>query len=806
MRCWGARIGTLVLVAVILVLVPSFALANSFGPPPPALFAIALAASSTPTRTATRTLTPTRKPTATYTPDGAWIFCALAGQVCSFSGTKNVRYGAEGKYSYRTLTNSTPCTNAVFGDPAPGIPKKCHYGGALPNATPTKTQTPTPTLPITRAPTATSTRTATRLLTNTPTRTFTTTATKAATSTPTWTVTNTRTATRTATRTRTPTPPPSPTFTWTPTLTPNPTPSPTGPEAILLLTSASAPTSAYLREILVTEGFGSVESRDVAQLGQIDLRAFALVIVGPVTTTSEQAQALAAYMQNDGGKVILIRPTGALRAAFGAASGQTLSDSWYKTVNTMPPGQGLVDLSLQFHGDADLYDSFSGDAAAWLYSDANTPTTYPALILAKSASGGQAAIFAFDVAKSVILTRQGNPAWAGVERDGSPPIRAVELFTNIGRDSTPDYVARERIGVPQADELQRLLTNTIELLSAEMPLPRAWYLPFDYKAAVLMTGDNHGADPVPQWLDMLKNASAPGCMVANWECYRGSVYLWPGTSPLLPPADAERYSADGFEIGVHFNTNCQDWTPASLDAAMNAQLQRFLTWYPTLPSPASERTHCIPWSDWASLPQTDAKYGIRMENGYYYFPAAWVNNTPGYFTGSALPMRFADANWNVINVYQAATQMTDESGQEYPFTVDTLLDNALGAEGFYGMLTANMHASTNLPDGLGKIIASAQARGVPIVSARQALTWVEARAGSYETAPSWIAPDELEFRLSVNPDARGLVLLLPAQTTRGRITSIVLDGTALPFQFETIKGIEYATFAGTTGDVIAIYQ
>ena len=54
-------------------------------------------------------------------------------------------------------------------------------------------------------------------------------------------------------------------------------------------------------------------------------------------------------------------------------------------------------------------------------------------------------------------------------------------------------------------------------------------------------------------------------------------------------------------------------------------------------------------------------------------------------------MRFATAQGNVIDVYQAATQMTDESGQSYPYTVDTLLDRALGPEGYYGAFVANMH-------------------------------------------------------------------------------------------------------------------
>ena len=41
------------------------------------------------------------------------------------------------------------------------------------------------------------------------------------------------------------------------------------------------------------------------------------------------------------------------------------------------------------------------------------------------ASGGQAAAFTYDLARSVVETRQGNPAWAGQERDATTadPLR-----------------------------------------------------------------------------------------------------------------------------------------------------------------------------------------------------------------------------------------------------------------------------------------------------------------------------------------------------------------------------------------------
>ena len=61
------------------------------------------------------------------------------------------------------------------------------------------------------------------------------------------------------------------------------------------------------------------------------------------------------------------------------------------------------------------------------------------------------------------------------------------------------------------------------------------------------------------------------------------------------------------------------------------------------------------------------------------------------FTGSGFPMRFADANGSLIDVYQAATQLTDESEIDIRPHIKALLDGALGSDGYYGVFTANMH-------------------------------------------------------------------------------------------------------------------
>ena len=95
------------------------------------------------------------------------------------------------------------------------------------------------------------------------------------------------------------------------------------------------------------------------------------------------------------------------------------------------PGAGITSASMQFHGTSDRYLPLGATTVATLYSASGTATLNPAVTLRSvGSSGGQAAAFTYDLARSVVYTRQGNPAWAGQERDsvlGVRPERHVLL-------------------------------------------------------------------------------------------------------------------------------------------------------------------------------------------------------------------------------------------------------------------------------------------------------------------------------------------------------------------------------------------
>ena len=69
---------------------------------------------------------------------------------------------------------------------------------------------------------------------------------------------------------------------------------------------------------------------------------------------------------------------------------------------------------MQFHGIADRYTVSGAQTIATLYSTATTSTSNPAVTLRIAGeSGGQTVAFTYDSARSIVYTRQGNPAWSG---------------------------------------------------------------------------------------------------------------------------------------------------------------------------------------------------------------------------------------------------------------------------------------------------------------------------------------------------------------------------------------------------------
>lgn len=585
----------------------------------------------------------------------------------------------------------------------------------------------------------------------------------------------------------------------------DPNQGPGGP--ILVITSSSSTFGKYYAEILRTEGLNEFAVMDIGSVTATTLTAYDVVILAPAVLTAGQVSMFSTWV-TAGGRLIAMQPDAQLNSLLGLTSaGSTLSNAYLLVDTSTLYGNGIVNQVIQFHGAANRYTLSGASSLATLYTNFTTATPNPAVtVRSVGTSGGQAAAFAYDLATSIVYMRQGNPAWAAQERDGTSPIRSDDKFFGaaIG-DPQPDWVdLNAEVAVPQADEQQRLLANLIfQMNLAKKPLPRFWYFPRGKKAVVIMTGDDHGNGGTAGRFDQYIAASPAGCNVANWECIRSTSYIY--VEPQnLSNAQAASYVAQGFEVGLHINTNCADFTPASLDTFYSQQTSGFTSAYPSVPPLMTERHHCIAWSDWITAAKTELKYGMRLDTSYYFWPPGWVQNRPGHFTGSAMPMRFADLDGTLINVYNATTQMTDESGQTYPFTSDALLSAAVGPQGYYGAFTVNAHtdsASNPVSDGA---LSSALSRSVPIVSSLQMLKWLDGRNSSSFGSVAW-ASNTLSFNITLGNGSTGLQAMAPRHSSTGVLTTVTGPGGAVALTIDTIKGVEYAFFSAAAGTYTATY-
>jgi Domain of unknown function (DUF4082)/Bacterial Ig-like domain/Bacterial Ig domain len=578
-------------------------------------------------------------------------------------------------------------------------------------------------------------------------------------------------------------------------------PPPGGP--ILVITSPTSTFGAFYGEVLRNEGLNEFAMADIGSVTAATLAAYDVVILAKAALTPTQASMFATWV-NGGGNLIAMAPDAQLAPTLGlTATGTTLAEGYLLINTAAAPGAGLVGQTMQYHGTADRYTLSGATSVATLYSNATAATVNPA-VTTRSVGSGSASAFTYDLATSIVYMRQGNPAWATQERDGFSPIRSDDkFFGNASGDAKPDWIDLSKVAIPQADEQQRLLANLIlHVNKNKKPLPRFWYFPHGKKAVVIMTGDDHGNGGTAGRFDQLAAASPAGCSLADWECLRGTSYIY--TSTPLTDAQAGAYNAAGFEVGIHISTGCDNYTLASLQADYTTQIAAWKTKYASLPAPVTQRHHCIAWSDWTTGAEVELANGIRLDTNYYFWPPGWVGNVPGNFTGSAMPMRFSALNGNLIDVYQAQTQMTDESGQTYPFTIDALLDRAVGAEGYYGVYTVNAHTDLAIIPESTTVIASAKARSVPVISSRQMLAWLDGRNSSSFGSFTWNGTT-LGFTISAGPSTNGIQAMLPFRSGTSVLTSVLRAGSPVSFSVQTIKGIDYAFFSGIGGTYAASY-
>jgi hypothetical protein len=205
---------------------------------------------------------------------------------------------------------------------------------------------------------------------------------------------------------------------------------------ILVITNAANPFSGYYAEVLLAQGMNEFALVNIASLSSATLAPYDVVILPQAALTADQVTLLSDWV-NAGGNLIAMRPDKQLTGLLGLNNtGTTLSDGCLRVDTSAGPGVGIAGETMRFYGTADLYNLASASSLAAFYSDAQTPTSFPAVTLQRvGPNGGKAAAFTYDLARSIAFT--------------------------------PDL---DNVAIHQANEQQRFLVNMVNSMKADKKL------------------------------------------------------------------------------------------------------------------------------------------------------------------------------------------------------------------------------------------------------------------------------------------------------------------------------------------------
>ena len=295
-----------------------------------------------------------------------------------------------------------------------------------------------------------------------------------------------------------------------------------------------------------------------------------------------------------------------------------------------------------------------------------------------------------------------------------------------------------KVAIPQADEQQRLLANLITQMNLDRtPLPRFWYLPGRQggrRAHRRRPRQRRHRGPVRHL-----RGRQPGRMLGGGLAVRALDLV------RLPVDQADRrpgarpISAPGFEIALHLGSRGPTRAPRHATTSRPPRARPstsrpapdFAARWPSLEAPVTSRTHCVVWSDWASVPKAEREHGIRLDTNYYYWPASWVQNRPGHVHGlrvpDALRRRRRLADRRLPGGDPAHRRVGHRRRQRTSRRCSTARS---GPRATTASSPPTCTPTCPTTPGADAIVAAAKARGVPVVSAKQMLAWLDGRNGS----------------------------------------------------------------------------
>ena len=188
------------------------------------------------------------------------------------------------------------------------------------------------------------------------------------------------------------------------------------------------PFGRYYAEILRAEGLNGFTVGDLAEVGPGRAQHEAVLLAA--RDVSDAQVAMLDEWAHAGGQPRRDAPDAALGALLGLGTDAGDPRRGLRRCRHRRPRDHRD--TMQLHGSADRWTGGTARPSPAVL-ERHDATAAPAVTLRSVGSaGGQAAAFTYDLARSVVYTRQGNPAWAGRSAsrvDGADPLRRPLLPT-----------------------------------------------------------------------------------------------------------------------------------------------------------------------------------------------------------------------------------------------------------------------------------------------------------------------------------------------------------------------------------------
>jgi hypothetical protein len=613
---------------------------------------------------------------------------------------------------------------------------------------------------------------------------------------------------------------------------------------ILVVTNntAGAPFGDYLVEILRAEGLNTIDVMALSAVTATDLTDHAVTVLAETALTAPQAALFTTYV-NGGGRLLAMKPDPQIKGLFNLGAAAAPVSNGYVRVNAggildgFAAGIGFPDTPLQIHGVTDAYpisNPAQATAVATLYSNGDTATSFPAVVLSNMGTG-KAAAFLYDLARNVAYTRQGNPANADQNIEANfwnpptntfPIFNVSDLFQTAGTTETL-WIDRERMSIPQADVQQRLFARLVRYLaSAQVPLPQFWYFPKSERSMVVLTMNNSNGS-TKGILDLATMAEKYGGTASVFMAYY---------SGNLPTITATQLVSRGHEIGILPTQYFDDLVTPGLDiTTLEDGYTKLRQWYAdpngyqSISPTVAVRSYDFSWKGWSGGAEVAAANGIKMDMNYSNV-GRWLRKPDGtwprgYLNGSGLPMRFVKADGTIVPVFQQLTQLADiqllDIINEYGYerlsvgaAVDVCkqtIDASLSKD--YGAVTLdlqNVYFYQEVQSWLDQCLAYANTNGVPILNAGQWAAFTEARQEGKFANVTWNnTTAQLSFSLvATTTPGLAFTIMLPLVHSGSSLKTVTVDGAPTPYSVELVDGVNtgFISVASGSANIVATYE